>query len=237
MEKTFKVSKLIADAGICSRRKAELLIKEGRVKLNNKILTSVPERATIKDLIRVDNKKITSKKEPRLWKYYKPIGKLTTNYDPLGRKTIFEDLPKNLPRVITVGRLDFNSEGLLLLTNSGILARYLELPENSLARKYLVKIKGKINIQKLKNLEKGITIKGIKYKSIKVSILKKNKDSARIEMRLMEGKNREIRKIINFLGWKINKLQRISYGPIQLNKLKKDEVEEININKYFKKIP
>ena len=237
MEKTFKVSKLIADAGICSRRKAELLIKEGRVKLNNKILTSVPERATIKDLIRVDNKKITSKKEPRLWKYYKPIGKLTTNYDPLGRKTIFEDLPKNLPRVITVGRLDFNSEGLLLLTNSGILARYLELPENSLARKYLVKIKGKINIQKLKNLEKGITIKGIKYKSIKVSILKKNKDSARIEMRLMEGKNREIRKIINFLGWKINKLQRISYGPIQLNKLKKDEVEEINISKYFKKIP
>jgi len=237
VEKTFKVSKLIADAGICSRRKAELLIKEGRVKLNNKILTSVPERATIKDLIRVDNKKITSKKEPRLWKYYKPVGKLTTNYDPLGRKTIFEDLPKNLPRVITVGRLDFNSEGLLLLTNSGILARYLELPENSLARKYLVKIKGKINIQKLKNLEKGITIKGIKYKSIKVSILKKNKDSARIEMRLMEGKNREIRKIINFLGWKINKLQRISYGPIQLNKLKKDEVEEININKYFKKIP
>ena len=237
MEKTFKVSKLIADAGICSRRKAELLIKEGRVKLNNKILTSVPERATIKDSIKVDNKKITSKKEPRLWKYYKPIGKLTTNYDPLGRKTIFEDLPKNLPRVITVGRLDFNSEGLLLLTNSGILARYLELPENSLARKYLVKIKGNINIQKLKNLEKGITIKGIKYKSIKVSILKKNKDSARIEMRLMEGKNREIRKIINFLGWKINKLQRISYGPIQLNKLKKDEVEEININKYFKKIP
>ena len=237
MKKTFKVSKLIADAGVCSRRKAELLIKEGRVKLNNKILTSIPERATVKDLIKVDNKKINSKKETRLWKYYKPVGKLTTNYDPLGRKTIFEDLPKNLPRVITVGRLDFNSEGLLLLTNSGILARYLELPENSLARKYLVKIKGNINIQKLKNLEKGITIKGIKYKSIKVSILKKNKDSARIEMRLMEGKNREIRKIINFLGWKINKLQRISYGPIQLNKLKKDEVEEININKYFKKIP
>jgi len=237
VEKTFKVSKLIADAGICSRRKAELLIKEGRVKLNNKILTSVPERATIKDLIRVDNKKITSKKEPRLWKYYKPVGKLTTNYDPLGRKTIFEDLPKNLPRVVTVGRLDFNSEGLLLLTNSGSLSRYLELPKNSFTRKYKVKIKGKIDIQKLKNLEKGITIKGIKYKSIKVSILKKNKDSARIEMRLMEGKNREIRKIINFLGWKINKLQRISYGPIQLNKLKKDEVEEININKYFKKIP
>ena len=237
MEKTFKVSKLIADAGICSRRKAELLIKEGRVKLNNKILTSIPERATVKDLIKVDNKKINSKKETRLWKYYKPTGKLTTNYDPLGRKTIFEDLPKNLPRVITVGRLDFNSEGLLLLTNSGVLARYLELPENSLTRKYLVKIKGKIDIQKLKNLEKGITIKGIKYKSIKVSILEKNKESAKIEMALMEGKNREIRKIISFLGWGVNKLQRISYGPIQLNKLKKNEIEEININKYFKKIP
>ena len=237
MEKTFKVSKLIADAGICSRRKAELLIKEGRVKLNNKILTSVPERATIKDLIKVDNKKITSKKETRLWKYYKPVGKLTTNYDPLGRKTIFEDLPKNLPRVITVGRLDFNSEGLLLLTNSGVLARYLELPENSLTRKYVVKIKGKTDIQKLKNLEKGITIKGIKYKSIKVSILEKNKESTKIEMALMEGKNREIRKIISFLGGRVNKLQRISYGPIQLNKLKKNEIEEININKYFKKIP
>ena len=237
MEKTFKVSKLIADAGICSRRKAELLIKEGRVKLNNKILTSVPERATIKDLIKVDNKKITSKKETRLWKYYKPVGKLTTNYDPLGRKTIFEDLPKNLPRVITVGRLDFNSEGLLLLTNSGVLARYLELPENSLTRKYVVKIKGKIDVKKLKNLEKGITIKGIKYKSIKVSILEKNKESAKIEMALMEGKNKEIRKIISFFGWRVNKLQRISYGPIQLNKLKKNEVEEININKYFKKIP
>ena len=213
-----------------------MLIKEGRVKLNNKILTSVPERATIKDLIRVDNKKITSKKEPRLWKYYKPVGKLTTNYDPLGRKTIFEDLPKNLPRVITVGRLDFNSEGLLLLTNSGILARYLELPENSLARKYLVKIKGKINIQKLKNLEKGITIKGIKYKSIKVSILEKNKNSAHIILKLIEGKNREIRKIIIFFGWSVNKLQRISYGPVQLKNLKKNEVEEINIKKNFKKM-
>ena len=129
MIKTFKVSKLIADAGICSRRKAELLIREGRVKLNNKILTSIPERATVKDLIKVDNKKINSKKETRLWKYYKPTGKLTTNYDPLGRKTIFEDLPKNLPRVVTVGRLDFNSEGLLLLTNLGS-SRYLaKLPE------------------------------------------------------------------------------------------------------------
>jgi len=134
VEKTFKVSKLIADAGICSRRKAELLIKEGRVKLNNKILTSIPERATVKDLIKVDNKKINSKKKTRLWKYYKPTGKLTTNYDPLGRKTIFEDLPKNLPRVMTIGRLDFNSEGLLLLTNSGSLARYLELPKNSFIR-------------------------------------------------------------------------------------------------------
>ena len=110
MVKTFKVSKLIADAGICSRRKAELLISEGRVKLNNKILTSIPARATVKDLIKVDNKKINLKKKTRLWKYYKPNGKLTTNYDPLGRKTIFEELPKNLPRVVTVGRLDFNSE-------------------------------------------------------------------------------------------------------------------------------
>ena len=156
MKKTFKVSKLIADAGICSRRKAELLIKEGRVRLNNKILTSIPERASLKDLIKVDNKKINLKKETRLWKYYKPVGRLTTNYDPLGRKTIFDELPKNLPRVITIGRLDFNSEGLLLLTNSGSLARYLEIPKNSFIREYKVKVKGKIDLKKLKSLEKGI---------------------------------------------------------------------------------
>ena len=237
MVKTFKVSKLIADAGICSRRKAELLIKEGRVKLNNKILTSIPERATVKDLIKVDNKKINSKKETRLWKYYKPTGKLTTNYDPLGRKTIFEDFPKNLPRVVTVGRLDFNSEGLLLLTNSGSLARYLELPKNSFIREYKVKVKGEINIQKLKKIEKGIIIKGIKYESIKINILEKNKDYAWVKMKLLEGKNREIRKIINFFGWSVNKLKRISYGPIQLKEIKKNEVKEINISKYFKKIP
>ena len=136
MKKTYKVSKLIADAGICSRRKAETLIKEGRVQLNNKVLKSVPERATTEDLIKVDNKKIKLDKKIRLWKYNKPIGKLTTNYDPLSRKTIFEDLPKELPRVVTVGRLDFNSEGLLLLTNSGTLARYLELPKNSFIRKW-----------------------------------------------------------------------------------------------------
>ena len=236
MAKSYKVAKLIADAGVCSRRQAELLIKEGRVKLNNKVLTSVPERATIKDLIKVDNKKINLKKEIRLWKYNKPIGKLTTNYDPLGRKTIFEELPKNLPRVITIGRLDFNSEGLLLLTNSGSFARYLELPKNSFIREYKVKVKGKIDLKKLKNLEKGIKIKEIKYKSIKVSILEKNKDSAQIKMKLIEGKNREIRKIINFFGWGVQKLERISYGPIQLKKLKKNEVEEINIKKYFKKI-
>tara|TARA_Y100000588_G_scaffold394660_1_gene516378 strand:+ start:831 stop:1544 length:714 start_codon:yes stop_codon:yes gene_type:complete len=235
VEKTFKVSKLIADAGICSRRKAELLIKEGRVKINNKVLTSVPERATINTLIKVDNKKIILKKKLRLWKYNKPIGKLTTNYDPKGRETIFDQLPKNLPRVITVGRLDFNSEGLLLLTNSGNLARYLELPKNSFIREYKVKIKGKINIKKLENLKNGINIKDIKYKSIKVNILKKNKDSALIKMKLIEGKNREIRKIISYFGWEVKKLERIGYGPIQLGELKKNEVKELKVNKYFKK--
>ena len=236
MKKTFKVSKLIAEAGICSRRKAEILIKEGRVKLNNKILKSVPERATTKDIISVDNKEINIKKKIRLWKYYKSTGLLTTNYDPLGRKTIFEVIPKTLPRIVTVGRLDLNSEGLLLLTNSGSFSRHLELPKNSFIREYKVKVRGKIDIDKLKNLKKGIIIKGIKYGAIEANILKKSATNAWIKMRLIEGKNREIRKIMNFFGWTVNKLKRISYGPIKLKNLKKNEIKEININKYFKKI-
>ena len=154
MKKTFKVSKLIADAGICSRRKAEQLIKDGKVKLNDKILTSVPERASLIDSIKVNNKTINSKQKTRLWKYNKPAGKLTTNYDPKDRKTIFDDLPKNLPRIITVGRLDFNTEGLLLLTNSGMLARYLELPRNLFMREYIVSITGKIEVEKLQKIKK-----------------------------------------------------------------------------------
>ena len=236
MKKTFKVSKLIAEAGICSRRKAEILIKEGRVKLNNKILKSVPERATTKDIISVDNKEINIKKKIRLWKYYKSTGLLTTNYDPLGRKTIFEVIPKTLPRIVTVGRLDLNSEGLLLLTNSGSFSRHLELPKNSFIREYKVKVRGKIDIEKLKNLKKGIIIKGIKYGAIEANILKKSATNAWIKMRLIEGKNRGIRKIMNFFGWTVNKLKRISYGPIKLKNLKKNEIKEININKYFKKI-
>ena len=236
MKKTFKVSKLIAEAGICSRRKAEILIKEGRVKLNNKILKSVPERATTKDIISVDNKEKNIKKKIRLWKYYKSTGLLTTNYDPLGRKTIFEVIPKTLPRIVTVGRLDLNSEGLLLLTNSGSFSRHLELPKNSFIREYKVKVRGKIDIEKLKNLKKGIIIKGIKYGAIEANILKKSATNAWIKMRLIEGKNREIRKIMNFFGWTVNKLKRISYGPIKLKNLKKNEIKEININKYFKKI-
>ena len=221
MKKTFKVSKLIAEAGICSRRKAEILIKEGRVKLNNKILKSVPERATTKDIISVDNKEINIKKKIRLWKYYKSTGLLTTNYDPLGRKTIFEVIPKTLPRIVTVGRLDLNSEGLLLLTNSGSFSRHLELPKNSFIREYKVKVRGKIDIEKLKNLKKGIIIKGIKYGAIEANILKKSATNAWIKMRLIEGKNREIRKIMNFFGWTVIKLKRISYGPIKLKNLKK----------------
>ena len=145
-------------------------------------------------------------------------------------------MPKNLPRIITVGRLDFNTEGLLLLTNSGMLARYLELPRNLFMREYIVSITGKIEVEKLQKLKNGMKIKGVRYKGIKVSFLKRNKNSAQIKMQLIEGKNREIRRIISFFGWSVNKLKRIRYGPIKLKDLKKDKVEEININKYFTNI-
>ena len=162
-----------------------------------------------------------------MWVYYKPTGLVTTHKDEQGRPTVFENLPEGLPRVISVGRLDLNSEGLLLLTNSGELSRRLELPSNSWSRRYKVKVHGRINRDKLAELEQGITIDGILYGSIKVEVESEQGTNAWLSVTLQEGKNREIRKVMKFIGLDVARLIRLSYGPFQLGSLKKGEVREV----------
>jgi 23S rRNA pseudouridine2605 synthase len=163
----------------------------------------------------------------RVWRYHKPRGKLTTNRDPQGRPTIYEDLPRGIPRVISVGRLDFNSEGLLLLTNDGALARELELPDTAWVRRYRVRAFGRIGPAEIARLAKGMTISGIRYGAIEAELDREQGDNVWVTMALREGKNREIRKVLEALGLKVSRLIRTAYGPFQLGRLEPGEIEEV----------
>ncbi len=233
-----RIAKRIASSGVCSRREAEKLIIEGKVKLNDKIVFQCNLNVSKNDLILVDGKSIPKKEPIRLWLFYKEKGFLVTNNDPQGRPTIFEKINSKVNiRMIAIGRLDLNSEGLLLLTNNGELARKLELPKNGFIRKYKVRVFGQIDEKKLKILKKGIEIDGFKYKSILAKLQKQQKSNAWISMAFKEGKNREIRKIMSHFGYPVNKLIRISYGPFSLNSLKPGdliEIEEKKINEILK---
>lgn len=229
-----RVAKIIARSGYCSRREAEALIVEGRVKVNGKIITS-PATIITDHSIKIDNKLLASKEPPKLWIFHKPSGYITTNKDPLGRKTIFEILPKNLPRVMTVGRLDINTEGLLLLTNDGELARHIELPQNGLMRNYRARVFGKIDDQKLarlENLSKGITINGTRYRAIKIELENEGGSGANSWLRISinEGKNREIKKVLEYFGLSVNRLIRIAFGPFNLGNLPVGTVKEVSAN-------
>lgn len=228
-KKTFegeRIAKYLARAGIASRREAEKLIEAGRVSVNGKTLTTPAFKVGPNDKVTHDGKPVF-KEPPRLWRYHKPTGFLTTNKDPEGRPTVFENLPKELPRVISVGRLDMNSEGLLLLTNDGELARALELPATGFSRRYRARAYGKVDQETLDSLRGGIIIDGIPSGPIEAVLERQQRDNAWIQVSIREGKNREVRRALETVGLKVNRLIRLSYGPFQLLKLEKGKVEEV----------
>ncbi len=222
-----RIAKRLARAGLCSRRDAERWIAEGRVSVNGKKLDSPAFNVGEDDRIVVDGKPLPEVDRARLWRYHKPDGLVTTHKDPQGRPTVFDYLPDDLPRVISVGRLDMGSEGLLLLTNDGGLARSLELPSTGWVRRYRVRVHGEVNEAKLELLEGGLTIDGVRYGPINAILDKKQGSNAWLTVALTEGKNREIRKVMEYLGWPVNRLIRVAYGPFQLGNLEPGKVEEI----------
>lgn len=222
------MAKFLARAGICSRRDAEKLIAEGRVKLNGKILDTPAVKVTAKDTLQVDNRPVAAAETTRLWRYHKPSGLVTTHRDPAGRPTVFERLPGDLPRVISVGRLDLTSEGLLLLTNDGALARRLELPANGWLRRYRARAFGSITQPELDVLRDGVTIEGVRYRGIDAQLESGRGSNVWITVSLNEGKNREVRRVLEAVGLKVNRLIRTAYGPFQLGLLKPGEVDEVS---------
>lgn len=222
-----RIAKRMARAGLCSRREAESWIHEGRVSVNGKVITSPALNVTAQDQIVVDGEMLGAADATRLWLYHKPRGLLTTTKDDRGRPTVFDHLPPDLPRVITVGRLDFNSEGLLLLTNDGGLAKWLTDPKTAWLRKYKVRAYGHIEPERLAKLADGITIDGIHYGSIEATIERQQGDNLWLMMGIREGKNREIRRVLEHLGLQVNRLIRLSFGPFQLGEAPEYAVKEI----------
>ncbi len=221
-----RIAKMIARAGVCSRRDAERLIEAGRVVVNGKKLKSPALNVSESDEILVDDKPLPQKQPVRLWRYHKPRGRVTSHRDPQGRATVFDSLPDHLPRVISVGRLDYNTEGLMLLTTDGGLARHLELPSTGWRRRYRVRAFGQITQRELDELKKGITIEKVRYGAIE-AVLERDGANSWINMSISEGKNREIRRVLEHLGLQVSRLIRLSYGPFQLNELTVGAVEEV----------
>lgn len=222
-----RIAKFLARSGVCSRRQAEELIRQQRITVNGETVESPAFNVEGDEDIRFDGEKIKKKDKTRLWLYHKPAGLITTHKDEKERDTVFANLPAGLPRVISVGRLDLNSEGLLLLTNDGALSRALELPQNGWSRRYRVRVHGFIDEKKLKSLENGCEIEGIEYAPCKITIDMKQGTNAWLTISLNEGKNREIRKLMASIDLSVARLIRLSYGPFQLGSLKKGEVREI----------
>ena len=229
-----RIAKIIAKCGYCSRRKAEELIFAGKVTLNAEIVNSPAVNVLEDDVITINGKKLDrSAFIERLFIYYKPAGLLCTNHDEKGRETIFDHLPDHLPRLMSVGRLDLNTEGLLLLTTSGELARKMELPATGLVRSYSARVLGKIDPLQFKKLANGVAIDGVNYGPVDVTIEKMNPKAANnwLSVSIREGKNREVRKILASIGLTVNRLIRKTYGPYSLDGLKKGQIKEVPIVK------
>lgn len=222
-----RIAKVLARAGIASRREAEKIIEAGRVTVNGKPITSPALNVTDKDRITVDDQPLAEPEPPRIWLYHKPAGLITTERDDQGRDTVFDALPDDMPRVMSVGRLDLNSEGLLLLTNDGALKRKMELPATGWLRRYRVRVKGSLSEDKLAELRAGITVEGVHYAPMEVTFDRQQGANAWLTVGIREGKNREIRRVMEAQGVVVNRLLRLSYGPFQLGNLKPGEVEEL----------
>jgi len=222
-----RIAKVMARAGVCSRREAERFIEEGRVAVDGRKLTTPAYNVTPQQTITLDGKPVAAPEPPRLWRYHKPAGLVTTESDPQGRPTVFQKLPAGLPRVNSVGRLDINTEGLLLLTNDGGLKRYLELPSTGWLRRYRVRAFGKADEAALRALKKGITIDGVSYRGIEAELERTQGGNVWLQMALREGKNREIKRVLEHLDLQVNRLIRLSFGPFQLGNLDEGKVEEV----------
>ena len=220
-----RIAKHIARAGVCSRREAEARIADGRVTVNGELITSPALNVTAADSITVDGKPLPDREPARLWRYHKPRGLVVSARDEKDRQTIFDSLPANMPRVLSVGRLDMDSEGLLLLTNDGGLARHLELPSTGWSRKYRVRVQGHVDPEALEALAGGITIDGIRYGEISARLDRQMPSNAWLNIAIREGKNREVRRIMEHLGHQVSRLIRVSYGPFQLGDLESGGVE------------
>ena len=229
-EKPERIAKRLARAGLCSRREAERWIAEGRVAVDGAVLASPAFTVTSRNAIVVDGQPLPDAAPARLWRYHKPAGLITTHRDPQGRPTIFDALPPTLPRVVSVGRLDLNSEGLMLLTNDGALARKLELPETGWLRRYRVRVHGRVDVKSLRGLSTGITVDGIKYGPIEAALERTQGSNAWINLALREGKNREVRRVMEHLGYQVTRLIRTAYGPFHLGGLKKGATAEVPRN-------
>lgn len=222
-----RIAKRLSRAGVASRREAERMIEAGRVSVNGAVIASPALNVTDADVILVDEAPLPALERPRVWMYHKPTGLVTTNSDEKGRETVFDKLPDSLPRVMAVGRLDMNSEGLLLLTNDGGVKRKLELPSTGWLRKYRVRMKGNPKDEDFAPLRQGIVAEGERFQPMDVSLDRVQGSNAWITIGLREGKNREIRRAMAELGFEVNRLIRVSYGPFRLGELKAGDVEEI----------
>jgi 23S rRNA pseudouridine2605 synthase len=222
-----RIAKAIAHAGLCSRRDAEAWIAAGRVAVNGKVLETPAIVVNPSDAITVDGQKLPQAQEARLWRYHKRRGLVTSHKDPQGRRTVFEALPSELPRVVSVGRLDINTEGLLLLTTDGELARHLELPSTGWIRRYRVRAHGRVSQQALDRLSQGVTIDGVHYGPVEARIDREQGSNLWLTLALREGKNREVKRLAEHLGLTVNRLIRVSFGPFALGDLAEGAVEKV----------
>lgn len=222
-----RIAKFLSRAGIASRREAERMIGAGRVAVNGTVLATPATLVGAEDRVSVDGRAVGVPERTRLFRYHKPAGLVVTHRDPQGRPTVFERMPPGMPRVVSVGRLDLSSEGLLLLTNDGALARQLELPATGWLRRYRVRVFGRVDEARLAHLADGITVDGVRYGPIEAGLDSRRGDNAWLTVSLREGRNREVRRVLEHLGLRVSRLIRVAYGPFQLGQLPRGGIEEV----------